>query len=150
VRIAVIALALLAALTVAVQPVPAAPALEQIVSVPDPAFLGWNDGILSGLLGDRRRRRPDAVSLTDRALDPSESLPHPDAVEVQVSKDALVLDSSTSTGAGERRLGEYRRLIHVPLTEEWVDEQDFVDAPDPATEIDCTVWGDASIPCDVP
>jgi hypothetical protein len=111
----------------------AAPLLEELIDAPDLESLGWNDGIMSGLLGDRRQRRDTSASNSDRAL----ALFH----------DGLIIDVENSAEVGPAALVD---LVGTPVLPDSVADPIRAELPEPDSEVDCSVWGDSSIPCEAP
>lgn len=111
----------------------ASPVLEELIHAPELESLGWNDGIMEGLLGDRRERHGTPASYSNRALDPF--------------RDDLLLDIENSPEAGSTAFVD---LIGMPVFADSVADPIRAGPAVFGFEVDCSLWDDGSIPCKAP
>src|SRR6185369_2786606 len=84
---------------------PASPAVEQIITVSE---LAWLDSMPAALIGSRRRASPGALDLETLCAEPAE--PRPAAVEID--SPALLAYTSGTTGTPKGAIVTHRAAIH--------------------------------------
>lgn len=119
---------------------------EEVTDSQDLESLGWSDGVMSSLVGDRRERNDTPGNYADRELGSSEL-----SSQLKTTIDFIVFDAESS--ANENAAG-YADLIRAVVEDSVADPfaADSIGANPLVLEsvFACSLWGADSIPCDSP